>query len=472
MMVPANLKVDKLIVRHGREIKGFHKDKVYFICHSIYNQMNFLNDNMVYPGKHKEYYVPLSADILKARLGNMYTQIVEMMETHGVIKRDGSWQNNNISQGYRFTDHYLGSPRRWISVTYQPFLKLAENANLTSKRFKYEKRVVAALEGWFKTGELKIDYNEAKGILDRVKSDEFSNSKRGKDSLRINATYHSRLAAVERINEKCSGIHQDEFGYRVHTPLTQLKSEFRCLVRYNNEELVQVDIKNSQLYFMLYLLDWRNWKKTKNTKMIWKDIETDIKHNNSNTTTIMFLKSLESTYGKGLQSHTFVSDCSNGRLYEAVMKMVNADNQPPVDRDYVKKTLVGQLFCNPTTDWTYFTGKPQRVWTAFEALYPDVSSIIEDIKAVDHKNMSKLLQRIEATAMLKYVCRTLRDNHSDAPVFTLHDCIVTTQAHALLVEQVMFQHIGGFIGIQPTVELTPWSAYRDRLDAFGTSVAA
>lgn len=249
----------------------------------------------------------------------------------------------------------------------------------------------------------------------------------------------------------------DDYGYRVHTAFSQLKREFRCMVTYNGEQLVEVDIKNSQLYFMVYLLNGRNWnirgESDEKTRKIWKGITTPtIDNKHPYTHTIMFLKSLESKYSKGFHEHDFVRSVTEGTLYESIMEklMLSAGGTAKLswynNRDDVKKVLLMQLFADR---WKHanslFNCNSLPVWKTFETLYPDIGKIIREVKADYFKHISMLLQRIESMAVFG-VCEHLFRHFPDVPYFTIHDCIVTMERNALTVKAVMEKCITDFIG--------------------------
>ncbi|MBL7683835.1 MAG: hypothetical protein JNK00_10785 [Flavipsychrobacter sp.] len=462
MMIPKNLKIDNLIGRYStNKIEGFHLDKVYFICFSIYQMMMYLDEHQKYPGKDKCYYVPLQASILKKHLGNKYTKIVNWMKKAGIIQTDKSWQNSVTSKGFRLTDKYLGSGKKWVTVTYEPFLKRKKRIERINN-WPLEKRVVGMLQKWFDTGALKIDVAAADNELKKYKQQELDAQKKA-NRIKVQVRYMSRMSAVYSLSEKRYNIVQDSYGYRVHTPLTQLKKELRCFVTYNNEKLVQLDIKNSQLFFMCYLLNEDNWKikgaNREKKSNIWKSINSHREgQNNTISNTIMFPDSAKSLTGECFQKNEFVKNACEGSLYESIVSAYYNAQDEVIGRKEVKQVLLGQIFCNPDRDKYFFFGKNSRTWECFQTLYPDVATIIDTIKRHNHKYMSMLLQRIESTAMLSYVCKNIQKHNKDIPLFTIHDCLVTTINHKMTVEALMINSIEEFTGLKPTLDITYWSS--------------
>ena len=70
-----------------------------------------------------------------------------------------------------------------------------------------------------------------------------------------------------------------------------------------------------------------------------------------------------------------------------------------------------------------------------------------------------LLQRIEATAMFSKVCIALQKQLPEAPIFTIHDCLVTTVDHVDAVKEIMQKAISDFIGFKASVSEERWSDF-------------
>jgi hypothetical protein len=125
LRVPEELFIDVLSELYPTDdIKGFHKDKVHFVCDSICRAMNKLGKGDQYPGKKQPYFVPLNSEILRKILGgNCYKGILDWMVAAGIIIPDGRWETGKVSQGYRFTDFFLDSNYTWKTVTSKTILK-------------------------------------------------------------------------------------------------------------------------------------------------------------------------------------------------------------------------------------------------------------------------------------------------------------------------------------------------------------
>jgi hypothetical protein len=295
---------------------------------------------------------------------------------------------------------------------------------------------------------------------------------------RAKITAMSTRSKVENFEKGNFNLTQDGFGYRVHTVLTQLPKKFRSLVTYDGKPLVEVDISCSQLFFSCYLLNHWNWligkaeKRNEYTEYLWKNIK--IINNNSinsksSTYTIMYINSLEAFFGIGLACHPFVKKCCKGQLYESVVHKLDSQNYFPENYSYqrkrkkVKKLLLDQLFGNPVDPQhkKLYCAANKPIIDSFEALYPEVAQVYRQIKEGYYKDLCSLFQRIESIAMIGFVCKHLQEEYPNLPIFTLHDCLITTEGNQDIIMKVMQEEITMLTGLTPEMKPTPWSKYAD-----------
>lgn len=471
LRIPSILDLKQLKTDQNLPFYKRYTHKMYFVCNAIYSQMVYLNDEGYHKEKKQQYFVPLSSKILVDVLGNEYLNILNWMLQAGIILMDGAWREGVVSKGYRFSEQYLRCDFRYVSVNMNFHLKEAEQYG----SFRFQPHISSSLKKWFNPEMLTLDDGAAEAVSSYIAEDS-ANDAHSKIIAQIKRNNHMML--VDEINTgNYKFMDNDKFGYRFFSPITRLPKFLRSLVKYNNEELCQIDISNSQLFFINYLLNWRNYSERKNSgkknykNYIWNSIIT-----NNNTylpvhRTIMFLKSSEKQYGKGFQKHLFFLKSANGGIYEEIVEKLNGTGffiegmTDKEKRSQVKGLLLKQLFANPKSSKHrgLYSGNNMLVWQCFEEMFPEVARVIAALKENDHKNMSKLLQRIESAAILGCVCKRLKKDYPDVPIFTLHDCIVTTKKHIALVESIMKEEIGRLIGISPSLSTDSWSKYANRL---------
>jgi hypothetical protein len=471
--VPQNLIVHELEkIFPSVDVPGFHKDKVYFVCQAISRGMGRLGEDYIHPEKTKKYFVPLHSRVLGRALGkNNYHALMEWMEAANIIISDGSWHDHRVSQGYRFTDKYLFSEMTWKTATNWP-IQRKELIDCFDHKFYFQKAVVRGLKKWFKTKKLSID---SKAAYDTIKKQRAAGLRKanGRPSavklVKLMTNDNTRkVSAIENHNYL---FEQDEFGYRLHTSITQLPKEFRHLIRYNGIPLVEVDISCSQLFFSNFIMDERHWitrgnkSRNKNLDKIWEGVglirnKYIEQHNDSR----MCLKSFENSYSKGFEGSYFQKKTKDGKLYESIVDKL--DSQHFLDRyatyedkrQHVKDILLQQLYADPrkARHRGLYMGENLLIWQCFSILYPNEAHLFELAKKAYYKDLCMLLQRIEATAILGYVCKRLLKDHPEIPIFTLHDCLVTTAGNETLVKQIMEEEIKQFMGIVPGMKIKDW----------------
>jgi hypothetical protein len=89
-----------------------------------------------------------------------------------------------------------------------------------------------------------------------------------------------------------------------------------------------------------------------------------------------------------------------------------------------------------------------------EKFYPFVNQfILRIMDRICKRNFSLLLQRVESYLILDCVVPEFHRRCSVAPVFTIHDCIITTEQHKLELTNVMFEVLHEKTGIKPGLSI-------------------
>lgn len=468
--IPENLNLNELINSQSPEnIKGFNKDKVHIVCNSIYDKMLWLDEdkNFCHPKKSEPYFVPLSSKRLKYLIGSDYRSIMTWMQAVGIILIDDSYESEIVSKGYRYTDEFLCAKTRFVTITnYILCKKLKHNSIKKHVSVTPYPNMNKYLKLWINSKELQIDKNEALTVAGFKLQKELTDAKGDLTKIRNAHIKHNNAnTTINEFSKLEPNCIFDAFGHRFHTPITRIPKEYRQFVRYNRSGLSQIDISSSQLYMIVYLLNYKNYPTLKKTNpkknKIW--IGTEITRTQIHNT-IMFLKKCEKQYGKGLQNHPFCKKVIENGFYEIIVEDLELkgffqEGMPFEEkRKEVKEKILPILFANPKDKKHagLFTGKCKFVWNCFSDLFPEIAKLISALKADYYKDICMLLQRIESTAVIKYVCKYLMFNHPQVPIFTLHDCIVTTHENVPLVKSAMENIIGDFIGLKPRLTIEPW----------------
>jgi len=406
----------------------------------------------------------------------------------GIILVDGSWKNDLVSQGYKFTEYFMDADFAWKTVTCQTILKKNLDEQF-EKKIHFLPAVYNRLQKWFDPNRLKIDYERAIEIIDYMEHDEIMWANESIEKIR-KAKFHARQnrCKVETFNAGDFHFSQDGFGYRIHSSITQMPKFLRSLITYDGEPLAEIDLSCSQLFFSTFLLDYRHWKTKKflyykkYLDNIWYRILV-ISNSNSieYSNTIMCLHLLHESF-KSIDNQSFthqstttnfLKNCCSGQLYESIVDELDRKKYFPdfmpfkEKRNRVKSLLLDQLFADPNLPEhkKLFCPEIRPIIDSFKALYPDVMLIYEKIKKGQqkdrYKDLCRLFQRIESVAMQGFVCKRMNKEYPFIPLFTLHDCLITTEKNLSVIRQIMNEEIAGYMGYAPTMKAKLWSEYEE-----------
>ncbi len=232
----------------------------------------------------------------------------------------------------------------------------------------------------------------------------------------------------------------DKFGERFYSPISNLKKIFRKYLRYNGGILIELDIKNSLPYFLNILIK-RNCEIVEDTNikeeklhsiMFNKLIDNRLKINKSEFDHYLNLTSTGRIYEFFLE----YLERKNGEFYLDDLEGYNEDNEKVLysemyplwkfeskfeqKRAICKKILIKHLF------WK--NNEEEEVDAFYNEFFPSILKFIESRKidkSLGYKQISKELQKLESTYILKIISKEFCIENPEAVVFTIHDCIAT-----------------------------------------------
>ncbi len=144
---------------------------------------------------------------------------------------------------------------------------------------------------------------------------------------------------------------------------------------------------------------------------------------------------------------------SSGVIYEFFEDKIDIDphelKKGLTKRDIVKHRM---MLCLYSKNGGYSGG----LKTAFKKHFPKLYAMICKLKAEKHNTLALLLQRIESYLILDVICKRISEEKHDLPIFTIHDCIVTTVGNEHYVSNVITEEMEKFVGIAPRVSFDYW----------------
>lgn len=238
---------------------------------------------------------------------------------------------------------------------------------------------------------------------------------------------------------------------RLHTPFTNLKSEFRQFISFDGSRLVNVDIKNSQPFFLACLLDERTWENFALEEKILLYSPTirekggDYLINTKNA----FLKKggITETY-----SINYIREATSGLLYDNISKSLNC-NDRKVAKDLVFKYLFSPLwFKHPVVVY-------------FKCHFPHIDVFRRRLNLGFHKTrkqkrspseqsntLALLLQKIESTFILNHVAPVI-DEELGIPYLTIHDSFMVPIGFEKEVKAIIIRVALDCFGISPKIKI-------------------
>ena len=455
--IPTNLDFNALLKSHPPKFK-FNIEKFKYIVHLITAIPAFNKDIL-----DRYNFVPINAKTLKKHVYD-YPKYIDYLLRHGVLETNGHYVPGIKSKGFKFTPKYQTE----IRVEKIPNIKTSKAMRKQKENIK-SKRTYNYLYKWFNP-MLQIDFNAATNY---AKSELIKYSK--VDLQKALRKFNANYANIYRIAESDFYFNIDNNIHRLHTNLTNLKSELRNFITYNGQKLVAVDFVNSQPMLSCVLLNEDFYKTTVdnpdftfNYQNISKAVTNyfnnpSFSSSSSSFPSIMIPKIEESKTEQGFQ--TYFSECENGIIYEYIEKELKQKcNTEASTRKELKKIFFTSLF----TDNRFIgqpEAKPKRI---FRDLFPEVYKVFATIKKVDKKFLSLLLQSIESKLILDHITKRISEERPNMPMWTIHDSVVCPVGNEQYVVNIMQEETKKAIGVSPKVKYEYWTP--DNLSRNNTSM--
>ncbi|REC62934.1 hypothetical protein DRF65_08955 [Chryseobacterium pennae] len=282
------------------------------------------------------------------------------------------------------------------------------------------------------------------------------------------------------LKEQCFRVsRKSDSDNRLHTNLTNMPSIFRPYLTYHGENIQSLDIKNSQPYFMVLVLE-----NLENSNV--RGIINKVFNNNSDMG-IMMQKLQQITSSKAFQEEfsPLKNAVLTGQFYEFLMplfpdikpfKVVSDSDGELIEyyqhrfynsskklielcefkskRDLMKR-LTLQILYTPLT-------RPSKEYMIFKLHFPLLCECIETFKATTDepdsvKLFPRLLQQVESDCVLDKISKELCEKYPQMPLWTIHDSFCTTQSWFPIMETAVKELFLSYSdGILPSFKCDAW----------------
>ncbi|WP_207432174.1 hypothetical protein [Sabulibacter ruber] len=521
--VPSNFDIEKHLEQYPLEewwpqsaIKDFCPDKLHYVL-SLPIEIPSNNKDL----KHRNGFVPINSTALKNAIGNEYKHYLDYLVNTGVFDGGNNQYRNGIhSRMYRYTKEYRQGFRtvevkKTFSFTYKKEITKLEEERLRELDSKIGKHLIKQ----FNKDLLKMDLEGAesymrstflKGVREvgflnlKNRVIEVNNLNRQDPTAKEKLTprekkllkFYTNLHAAMKIADGNFYHGFDTVSGRFHSSLTNLKKELRNFLTYGGESLYEVDLKNSQMWFSLLLLDREFYGKKRvrgakfsispSSMFIDKGIPNVIDANIPSTKAKITFKRLSihnvlsneifqclPNVFSNVMLQDILKDIDNedvvhyrnvvleGKLYDYLLdRYEEKTGRKDMDRGKMKKVMFTILFSEneketkgrETMKAMKIREQREAAKDLFRSCFPTVMRLFEYIKQENHRLLACLLQAIEAHVLLNKVCGRIKRERPAMPLFTVHDSILTTEMNKDYLVRVVREECLRLTGYTPRAE--------------------
>lgn len=478
--IPENIEIKKILSDYPPKSGANPKeDYLAYVLGVVSSGIYYRRDLMA-----RKKFVPIYSVLLKKLIGSNYNKYLKYLRRAKVLVCNKQYFKDH-SRGYCFKKHPLKF-KEYSIIDKKLIRKINSHFD---KESEYASRKLPFLKKWFNAKQLSISKERAEAILLEKYAAKLNEripyrSKMSKKEI-ADISMYCWKRSINSLAEKeyISNFIVDDSGGRLHTVLTHTSRSFRKFIRYDDKALVQIDISNSQPYFASVLLNCKFWENAMlssrdrtrlNTKLlkegvIYKaeaepenqflninikaQIKAQIKYNNYYRI-LMLLKGRESLNSQEFNNYRKL--VSSGTFYEEVAKIYDTydiKGQKPT-KEKVKKWMFEVFFSPAQLMILLPTERPQA--RLFRNTFPRIREIFNCVKYPRHNTLALLLQNLESECILNHICPYIAEKQPNIPLFTIHDCIVTTAGNEGFVESIMKEKLESLTGLPAHLKIKYW----------------
>ena len=455
--IPKNLDLDKVLNENPPNFI-YHKDNfVYLIdlTYKLHNQERLDEFGDIYSRPHSA--------LMQRRIRN-YREHLDYLVENKILFEDRQYIKNKQSRGFAFSYPYHTEPKE-VQITDKKLIrKILKFYHLEESKpiIETDDSEISHLLQCLESGKLKIDFRKAKAYLRKLYMQErntpvnLKNNQSGMNEQEFldysaKQKYYSRLRPLQLFHKGTFNAKLDSTAGRLHSVLTQLKSELRQFITFDGKRLVAVDIVNSQPYLSCVLF---NKEKFINNAILPKIRLYNNSLNSKLNARKKLCKTIENASASNSVNH-YIEIVKSGKLYEEfgqllVEKGILEKDDDDIIRKQAKKIVFSSIF-SPNQSIAY-----NKAVKIFKESFPYVYDIYSSVKKGKHRTLACTLQNLEANLVLFTACKIISEQRPEIPLLTLHDAIITTEGNEQFVYEVLYEVLSNGIGIPPTLKFERW----------------
>ncbi|KAB1067952.1 hypothetical protein F6U93_08400 [Tamlana haliotis] len=347
------------------------------------------------------------------------------------------------------------------------FKEKVEIVNVTDKKLLRFLRAKAVLKS---DNAFKKEYNFlGKYFNEKLTIDSEAASRKNTDLYDENLNYKKHLLNAGKITEIANGEFSIKYSERtdgrLHHQLTNLSKELRPFLRYDGKKLVECDLSASIPTILYYILSNINTNDIHMSNVITSN-KYYYRH-------YMFCKTLETPMDKEIA--LFGEKVISGQFYETFIEGMhtihNFDKSLKPDEYYLKNVerIFGRPFDGDEDDLRQVvklnflsmlnaeSGQFLNEEAEFNMLFPSILKWLKQFKKIDHRCFSYLVLQMESYFMLDIVARGFnRKFNGKKLLFTLHDCLITTEDNIDYLYQYMRESLSEVLKFTPVFSVKVW----------------
>lgn len=447
--IPAALDFDELIAtRPPEDIVNFKKVHLLYILDLI-TSIPATNKSL----ELVDAFVPIHAATLQRQVKN-YRQYLDYLLENGIILTNNRYVRGEKSIGYKFAPAYSGIVKPVAAQGWQ--LKGHDRlAPSDAKKYKH-------LVRWYNE-DLSIRYDLAADFITQDLNRKLAHpelmdrDRRTGEYIDPWRQYNSALLNIEKIAAGALRISVDHKGFRLHSPLSTLRSSLRNCLVYNGLELVSIDICNCQPYLISLLLNPSFWIRDSITDALHIDDLYSLNKTlqlSSRSSIIMIAERGEMQASSGFEVYREL--VRGGQFYDHMATLIGNETETETgktDRKAIKTMLFQVLF----TDNRFIGQEEAEPKRLFKSQFPGVYQLLNEIKKTGKNHLPILLQQIESHLVLKVISKRIARENPSLPLFTIHDSIVTTAGNEKYVQGIVLQELEEAVGFAPQLKVERWT---------------
>lgn len=465
IVLPVNFDLDAHLALYPPEEYGFNsnlrfsKDKIYYFL-ALLSTIPARNKDLI----DEDGWIPITIGYIRKNIRDIISYKDYLVNT-GVLECYAIYIPGVKSMQYRWNEQYIQSGFHICNV----ICKHEEDAYFIQEENDEKLIELPYLYHWYEEKRLSINtiVNQYSEAILQYKMQDKRRWNKNKSTYKLKhplVQYMAALININKIENHRYEVHIDSTVHRLHSVITNIEKDYRNFLTYNEQELVSIDISNSQPYLACVLLKPEFWSIRNELSLSLYSLPEDIQRT---ITTVAIPLKVEEFFQGGSEEDfkQYIDIASSGKIYETVAEVCQHSLQKSIDRDEAK-VLMFYLFFSSNQGQHDDTTINQMKKIFSTELFPKVAELFKIIKhrykdvAIDkqHNRLSCLLQSIESEIILHRCCKRIwEEGNHQVPVFTIHDSIATTVEHVEWVKGIMQRELTNAIGIPPNLTVEHWN---------------